>query len=108
MSTATESERLKNLLLLAERDPAKGFTWYGIAMEYRSLGRVDDAIATFKKLIGLDPKYVPAYHQMGLTLRDAGRLDEAKAAFREGIGMAEKVGNGHAAGEMQEALEGID
>ena len=66
--------------------------------------RKDDAVATFRKLIGLDPKYVPAYHQMGLTLRDAGHPDEAKTAFREGIAMAEQVGNGHAAGEIASAV----
>ena len=104
----TESDRLKALLAMAERDPSKAFTWYGIAMEYRSLGRVDDAVATFRKLIGLDPKYVPAYHQLGLMLRDAGRVPEARAVLTEGVAMAEKVGNGHAAGEMGEALDGLD
>ena len=106
--TAQDSDRLKSLLALAERDPAKAFTWYGIAMEYRSLGRIEDAATTFKKLIGLDPKYVPAYHQLGNMLREAGRGDEAKTWYRDGIAMAEKVGNGHAAGEMQEALDGLD
>ena len=106
--TAVESDRLKALLAMAERDPSKAFTWYGIAMEYRSLGRVDDAVATFKKLIGLDPKYVPAYHQLGVMLKDAGREDEARPILREGITMAERVGNGHAAGEMTEVLENLD
>lgn len=106
--SAPESDRLKALLALAERDPAKAFTWYGIAMEYRSLGRVDDAVSTFRKLIGLDPKYVSAYHQLGLMLRDAGRGAEAREVLTEGVAMAERVGNGHAAGEMAEALDGLD
>jgi tetratricopeptide (TPR) repeat protein len=106
--TQPDSDRLKALLQMANHDPSKSFTWYGIAMEYRSLGRTDDAIATFRKLIAQDPKYVPAYHQCGLTLRDAGRVDEAKQLFREGIEMAGKVGNQHAQGEMQETLDNLD
>lgn len=106
--TAAESDRLKALRAMAQRDPSRAFTWYGIAMEYRSLGRMDDAVATFRKLIGLDATYVPAYHQLGLTLRDSGRSEEARGAFREGIAVAERAGNGHAAGEMQEALDGLD
>lgn len=106
--SAQESDRLKALLAMAERQPVKPFTWYGIAMEYRSLGRIDDAVATFKKLIGSDPNYVAAYHQLGLMLRDAGRTDEARDALKEGVTIAERVGNGHAAGEMSEALDGLD
>ena len=106
--SAPESERLKALLAMAERDPAKAFTWYGIAMEYRSLGRTDDAVTTFKKLIGLDSKYVPAYHQLGVMLKDAGRSEEARQVLKEGITVAERVGNGHAAGEMSETLDGLD
>lgn len=106
--TQTDSERLKNLLELAQADPSKSFTWYGIAMEYRGLGRTDDAVATFRKLIGQDPRYVAAYHQLALTLRDAGRIDEAKQVFRDGIEVAEQVGNQHALGEMQDTLESLE
>jgi tetratricopeptide (TPR) repeat protein len=103
-----DSERLKALLAMVEADPSRSFTWYGIAMEYRSLGRIDDAIAAFRRLLAQDPRYVPAYHQLGLTLRDASRHDEARDTFRRGIELAGQVGNTHAQGEMEETLAGME
>ena len=105
---SAESDRLKALLKFAESDPKNSFTWYGIAMEYRSLGRIEDSIATFQKLLALDPRYVPAYHQLGLTLRDAHRTPEAREIFQKGIQMAGEVGNEHAQSEMRETLENLD
>ena len=55
------------------------FAFYGLGMEYRKEGRIDDAVATFAKLREKDPDYLPLYLMAGQTLIDAGRGAEAKS-----------------------------
>ena len=62
------SKRLEFLLkhdLLRKRGP---FAWYGLAMEYRSLERHDEALATFEALRATHPDYVPMYLMCGQML----------------------------------------
>ncbi|BAY31861.1 TPR repeat-containing protein [Nostoc carneum NIES-2107] len=44
-------------------------------------GRVQDAIASFKKAVLLDPKLAPAHYNLGLALRQTGQLQPAADAF---------------------------
>lgn len=108
MTTTPTSDRLNALLAMAQADPAKAFTWYGIAMEYKSLGRPDDAVTTFQKLIQLDPRYVPAYHMLGRLLVELGRTDEARTVLNTGVETARQTGNAHAQGEMEGVLESLE
>lgn len=108
MSELPTSDRLKALTAMAEADPAKPFTWYGLAMEYKSLGRAEDAVLTFRKLITLDPRYVPAYHMLGRLFVEQGKADEARTVLAEGITVARQVGNSHAQGEMEGVLESLE
>ncbi len=100
--TAT-SKRLEFLQKLTSKseDP---FAWYGLAMEYRSLDRIDDAIAAFTTLRAKSPDYVAMYLMCGQTLEKAGRVAEAREWLTAGIAAALAKGDGHAAGELQGAL----
>ncbi len=86
---------------------ADSFAFYGLAMEYRKEGRVDDAIATFNKLKDKDPDYVPMYLMAGQTLIDASRTDEARHWLEAGITVAERKRDSHALGELQSALASL-
>jgi Tfp pilus assembly protein PilF len=108
MTTQPDSPRLQTLLKNAAADSSNTFTWYGLAMEYKSLGRVEEAVRTFRELLVRDPKYVPAYHMLARLLMAENRIDEAKDVFQAGITVATEVGNGHAAGEMEEALNSLE
>ncbi len=57
---------------------------------YFTSGSVDQALAQFKILIGLDPS-ASSYAFMGLAYRHLGRFDEAKKYFNEGL--AREPGN---------------
>jgi tetratricopeptide (TPR) repeat protein len=98
--------RLDDLLAIAQRSK-KPLPWYGLAMEYRSLGRSDDAISTFEKVHTLDPSYVAAYFMRAQVHAERGELDRARDALRAGIAAAEKANDAHAVGEMQAMLEGL-
>lgn len=86
---------------------ADSFAFYGLAMEYRKEGRVDDAIATFGKLREKDAAYVPMYLMAGQALIDAGRTEEARSWLESGIQAARAKHDSHALGELESALAGL-
>jgi tetratricopeptide (TPR) repeat protein len=101
----TRKEQLQEMLADAPNDPELR---YMLAMEYVSERNDDEAVRAFRALIDMAPDYPPAYHQAGQALQRLGRLDEAREVLRRGIPVAEKKGNLHAAGEMQELLENLE
>ncbi len=92
---------LEKMTSAGSKDP---FAWYGLAMEYKSLGRPDDAVATFGKLRALDPGYVPQYLMCGTLLLELGRKDEARDWLSAGAATARAKGDGHALSEIEDAL----
>ena len=95
-------EDLRRFVDLSPSDP---FPRYGLAMQLRSDGRLEDAIAELAILVEKFPGYVPGHHQLGISLEQAGRIEEARAAYRAGIESAKRSGNRHAAEEMAAALQ---
>lgn len=96
--------RIDDLIAIANRSK-KPLPWYGLAMEYRSLGRGADAVITFRKVHDLDPRYVAAYFMCAQVLAEAGDTDAARAELEQGARVAREVGDTHALGEMQAMLE---
>jgi tetratricopeptide (TPR) repeat protein len=86
---------------------ADSFAYYGLGMEYRKEGRVDDAIATFEKLKAKDPTYVPMYLMAGQALIDASRPAEARAWLEAGVVAANQKRDTHALGELESALASL-
>jgi tetratricopeptide (TPR) repeat protein len=100
------TSRIEDLERIAAKSK-KPLPWYGLAMEYRSAGRVDDALATFAKVHALAPDYVPAYFMRAQVHEEQGDLDGARAALRAGIEAARRVGDGHALSEMTTMLDSL-
>jgi tetratricopeptide (TPR) repeat protein len=99
--------RLETLEEFARERPADAFAHYGLAMEYTNAGRVEDALATFQKLIGFNPNYSAGYHQAALLLTRLGRVEEAREMFKRGIEVAGRNGEQHSKTEMEEALHDL-
>ncbi|HEY4011857.1 MAG TPA: tetratricopeptide repeat protein [Polyangiaceae bacterium] len=102
-----ESKRLQYLLkLTSQPGPAASdpFALYGLAMEYRSLERFDESIATFRTLRDSSPAYVPMYLMCGQMLEKLGRADDAREWLSAGIAAARAKGDAHALGELEGAL----
>ena len=95
---------LEKMTAGGSKDP---FAWYGLAMEYSGLGRLEDALRTFTHLRDLDQSYVPMYLMCGTMLAKAGRADEARQWFTEGIDAARDKGDNHALSELQTALASL-
>jgi tetratricopeptide (TPR) repeat protein len=58
-------------------------------------GRVDEAIAHYRRAIAFEDDYAPAHNNLGTALRANGRLDEAIAAFRRAIAINDGYGDAH-------------
>ncbi len=102
------SPRLESLLQFLEKDTNDSFTRYAIALEYISLGDIEQGIMYLEDVIHRDPGYVAAYQQLGTVYADADRKEDALDILRRGIGIARKSGDLHAASEMQDAIDDIE
>jgi hypothetical protein len=100
------SRRLEFLLNVTAKsvDP---FAWYGLAMEYRSLSRLEEAVSTFHALRARSPEYVPMYLMCGQVLEQMGRIDDARSWLGSGIQAAQAKGDAHALSELQAALAAL-
>jgi predicted Zn-dependent protease len=98
------SKRLEVLLKLTSSAQADSFAWYALALEYKGLGRIDDALSTFTALRQRDEAYVPMYLMCGTMLLEANRRSEAKEWLLAGVRAAQAKGDTHAVGEIEAAL----
>jgi len=98
------SKRLEFLQKVTASAGADAFAWYGLAMEYRSLGRNEDALAAFESLRSRSPDYVPMYLMCGQMLEQMGRAADARTWMTAGIDAARAKGDAHAASELEAAL----
>lgn len=90
--------------MLAE-SPNDSFLLYALAMEYLKEGDTDEGIARLATLTQKDPDYQAAYFQLGQVLVEEGKPDEAKTWITDGIAAAKRIGDTHAATEMQGFLD---
>jgi hypothetical protein len=80
------------------------FAWYGLAMEFRSLSRLEESFATFEELHKRAPAYVPMYLMCAQVLESLGRREQARAWLTEGAEAARAKGDTHALSEIEGAL----
>ena len=101
-------ERIKALKDFLAKDPGDTFSRYALALEYRSLGETDSAIAELTELLRLDSKYVAGFQQLGQIYHSLNKTREAKRYLRKGIEVAIAANDIHAKQEMEEELEEIE
>jgi len=96
-------DRLAMLERFVAERPQDPFPHYGLAMEYRKRGRLEEARAAFEALLERHPGYVPAYLMAGNALVEAGDRGAAAAVYERGIAAASAAGDDHALSELQSA-----
>jgi tetratricopeptide (TPR) repeat protein len=99
------STRLETLRSLVSQNPQDSFLRYGLAMEYRNTGDLERAIREFQGLMEANPDYAATYFHAGQTLERMGRGQEARAVYQQGIEVTTRIGDLHARGELQAALD---
>ncbi|MBA3820969.1 MAG: hypothetical protein H0X17_18930 [Deltaproteobacteria bacterium] len=101
-------DRISTFKSFISRSPGDPFPRYGLAMEHKGQGQLDDAMAAFAELLEKFPDYVATYLMAGGTLLAMGRRAEAADVYRRGIDVAGKRGDAHARGELETALAELD
>lgn len=90
---------------MVAQNPADSFSRYGLAMEYRNTGDLEEAVRQFEELKRINPDYSATYFHAGQTLERLGRIEEARAMYEEGIVITTRKGDLHARGELEGALD---
>jgi len=101
------NKRLEMLEKLTSSGQAEALAWYGLAMEYRKLGRFDEALAAFQTLRTNEPEYLAMYLMAGQLLLENNRASDARGWLEQGLVIAQRQRNHKAAGELQDALANI-
>ena len=99
--------RIEAIKKIVEQQPNDPFARYGLAMEYKNAGRAEEAHAAFAELESRHPDYVAQYLMHGNLLASMQRLDDARGVYERGLLAARKKGDGHAAGELQGAIDNL-
>ena len=102
------TDRIERLLKLVESSPDDPFPRYGLAMEYRNAGRLEEAATGFLELIERHPDYVATYLHCGLCLEEMDDEERAAEVYRSGVEAARKAENSRALQELQAALSMIE
>ena len=102
---STRLEALKNMVA---QNPSDSFLRYGLAMEFKNAGALEEAVRAFQDLIAVNPDYSAAYFHGGQTLEKLGQLEEARDLYRQGIEVTTRKGDLHTRNEIQAALDLLD
>jgi tetratricopeptide (TPR) repeat protein len=105
--TPNSQSRREKLEGFLSAHPGDAFARYGLAMECAREGDAEAALGHFHRLLESHPDYVAGYFQCGQLLAKTGRVGEARETLQTGIAAAERLGDAHAAGEMQTALNAL-
>lgn len=98
------SKRLEMLEKLIESGSKDPFHHYARALELRSLGQAQAALAALERVTGEFPEYVPSYliaAQLSVELGDGAR---ARSFCDQGLLAARRARNDHAQSELMELL----
>lgn len=90
---------------MLERDPSDAFCLYGVAQEHASAGRLDEAVAWFRKTIDADPGHAYARFHLAKALERQDDVAGAVTALREGLQVARATGDAKAANELAGYLD---
>ena len=96
-------DRVATFQAFIAKNPNDPFPRYGLAMEQRARGNLEESAATFAALTAEFPNYVPTYLMAGGVLAQLGRRDQAGQCYRRGIEVA-SVSDPHAKKELVAAL----
>lgn len=83
---------------------ADSFAHYGLAMELRTAGQLQEAWEIFQTLLKNHPDYLPAYAPAADTLVGLDRHEDARDLCRQGMEQCERKGQSHARDQLQTTL----
>lgn len=98
----TRIEQFKNM---AEADPENELGHFSLGRAYADAERYDEAAASFRRVVELNPQHSKAYALLGWSEKQAGRPDEAKKVLLDGFKIAHERGDMMPRDEMSVLLK---
>jgi hypothetical protein len=102
------SKRLEMIEAMIAKGSTDPFHHYARAMELRTLGRKDEALAAFAEVREKFSDYVPTYLMAAQVAIELGRVELAREWLGNGIAAAGRTRDAHALSEMEALLETLD
>jgi len=102
-----DQERVTTLEKLLKMDPTDVFSCYALGLELLEAQPLRSE-QQFLRALEIEPDYVAAYFQLGKLKADRAELESARFWLEKGMEVAERVGDHHALGEMQDFLNDLD
>ncbi len=102
------SKRLPLLQQLLDSSPNDSFALFAIAKEYEGMGDLQQALDFYQRLQTTNPGYVGLYYHLGKLYEKLEQQPEALVAYRLGMEVAQKAGDRHSWGELNEARMELD
>jgi len=103
-----DKTRKQHLLEFLEADPSDSFSRHALGLELLAEGDREGACTAFAEVVARDPRYLPAYYQLGQAHDAAGRTEQAREAWRSGLEVASAAKDWHTYDELQGALDGLE
>jgi hypothetical protein len=97
----TRREKIEAMLA---SEPHDQFLRYGLACEYETEGRFEEAAKVFHSLMNDPEPHIASFLRGAQLLVRMDEIEQARAALRTGIELARSQGKMHPAGEMAELL----
>ena len=88
-------EALSVLQNAARLSPEDAETHNTLGLALRGLGRLDEAVASYRLALGIQPRYAEAHGNLGNALRELGRLDESVASCRRALEIKPDLAEAH-------------
>lgn len=86
------------------KEPNDVFLNYALAMEHLSAEEWNEADAQFKKVLEINPNYLPCFYQLGQVNEKLDNIDIALTYYKQGVEQAKSQNNTKALGELNEAI----
>ncbi len=79
------SERLKQLIAMAEQDPADPFLMFALALEYQKVDDKNKADQLYQKLMAMHPGYAGSYYHAAKLKMEIADYSSAKIIAEAGL-----------------------
>jgi len=101
MERLPRKELIFDMLL---KEPNDVFLNYALAMEHLSAEEFKEAELQLKKVLSINPNYLPCFYQLGQVNEKLGKNEDALAYYKQGVELAKSQNNTKALGELNEAI----
>ena len=86
------------------KEPDDVFLNYALAMEHLSSEEFKEAETQLKKVLVINPSYLPCFYQLGQVNEKLDNNVDALSYYKQGIELAKSQNNNKALGELNEAI----